>query len=98
MGDVVLSTSSYSYDDLAKKYGDFMAPALKVRINGQDIESAGAAITNARVLTSTSMDTDTATLTIANAYDEIKRDFDWTEKFVPGNPLEVDLGYRDQLT
>ncbi|TLS53974.1 phage late control D family protein [Paenibacillus antri] len=98
MADVTLSTSSHTYDDLAKKYGDFMAPTAKVKLNGADATSTGMAITNVRVSTSTAVDTDTATLTIANAYDEIERDFAWTDKYALGSTIEVELGYKDQLT
>ncbi len=98
MADVTLSTSNHTYDELATKYSNFMAPTAKVKLNGADATATGMAITNVRVQTSTSVDTDTATLTIANAYDEIERDFTWTDKFSLGSSIEVELGYVDKLT
>jgi len=98
MGDVTLSTNSFTYDELATKYSNFMAPAAKVKLNGADAETTGMAFTSVRVSTSTSVDTDTATVTIANAYDEVERDFTWTDKFALGNTIEVELGYVDKLT
>lgn len=97
MADVTLSTSAVSFDDLLKKYDGFMAPTAKLKLNGEDAVNAGMAITSVRVSTSTSVDTDTAVVTIGNAYDEIDRKLEWYGKFKLGNTMEVELGYKDKL-
>lgn len=98
MAEVKLPTGTKTYDDLDQKYSSFLAPAATVTLNGQDAEAAGMAFTSVRVTTSTSVDTDTVIVSIANAYNEVERKFLWTDKFKLGNTIEVALGYLDKLT
>jgi len=75
-----------------------MAPAAEVKLHGQDAEQTGIAVSEVRVITSVTDDTDTAVVTFANAYDEVERSLQWYSLYKLGNNLEIALGYKDKLT
>lgn len=97
MANVSLSTETFDFDKLEEKYAGFMGPSVKVEANGQELGQLGAAISSVRVLTSVANDTDTVTITIPNAYNEVDHDFDFLDKLSIGATLDVSLGYVDKL-
>lgn len=98
MSNVKLGTETYSFDDLDKKYRGFIAPTFKLYVDGSEIGREGMAITDLTVETTVADQSDVVRFTITNAYDPIKRDFEWLNKSVKlGSTLDVHLGYTDQL-
>ncbi|THF73386.1 phage late control D family protein [Cohnella fermenti] len=99
MSNVKLGTEQYTFEDLENKYREFIAPAFKIAVDGSDLGREGMAITDLSVETTVADKSDVVRFTINNAYDPIKRDFEWFNKNVKlGSTLEVQLGYTDQLT
>ncbi|MEI7027502.1 phage late control D family protein [Paenibacillus sp. y28] len=95
---MALSSDSYTFDALEKKYRNFYAPAFEVIIEGTNVVKESVAITTITVSTSTQPEANTASFTVNNAYDAVKRDFQWLDKyFVLGKTLEVKMGYTDKL-
>ncbi|RUS45901.1 phage late control D family protein [Cohnella sp. AR92] len=99
MSNIKLGTEQFKFEALEKKYRDFIAPAFKIQVDGLDLGREGMAITDISVETTTSDKSDVVQFTINNAYDLVKRDFEWINKNVKlGSTLEIQLGYTDQLT
>jgi phage protein D len=99
MSNMKLGTEKYTFDELEKKYRNFIAPAFKLLINNKDAVREGMAITQLSVETTASEESDTVTFTVGNAYNVVTRDFEWLEKqLVLGKTLEVQMGYTDRLT
>jgi hypothetical protein len=99
MSNIKLGSDKYTFDELEKKYRNFIAPAFKLLINNTDAVRHGMAITRISVDTSAEQEADTVQFQVSNAYDPVKRDFNWLDDLlVPGKPLEVHMGYTDKLT
>lgn len=98
MSNIKLGTEQYTFEALEKKYRDFIAPAFKVYVDGAELGREGIAIADLSVETTVADQSDVVRFTITNAYDPIKRDFEWLNSKVKlGGTLEVHLGYTDQL-
>jgi phage protein D len=98
MVKIKLGTEKVTFDALEKKYRNFIAPGFKLLIDNQDAVRKGMAITDVKVETTTSDSSDSVTFTISNAYNVVRRDFDWLDTMlVLGKTLEVHIGYTDQL-
>ncbi|CAG7638798.1 hypothetical protein PAESOLCIP111_03978 [Paenibacillus solanacearum] len=99
MSEVQLGTDQHMFDDLEKKYRNFVAPAFKLLIDHQDAVREGMAVTNLTVELTTSQEADSVTFTVGNAYNPVTRDFEWLERMLTlGRTLEVHMGYTDRLT
>jgi uncharacterized protein len=99
MTNMKLGTEKYSFDELEKKYRNFIAPGFKLLINNKDAVREGMAITNVSVETTVSQESDAVTFTVSNAYNLVTRDFRWLDSLLtPGKPLEVHMGYTDRMT
>jgi hypothetical protein len=99
MSNLKLSNDKYSFDDLETKYRNFIAPAFRLLIDGKDAVKQGMAVSSVSVDTTAQSKADSARFTVSNAYNLVKRDFDWLDDLlVPGKPLEVHMGYTDILT
>lgn len=99
MSSMKLSSDKYTFDELEKKYRNFIAPGFKLLINNRDAVREGMVITSISVETTTSQQADMVTFTVVNAYNLVTRDFDWLDKLlVPGHSLEVHMGYTDRMT
>jgi len=99
MSDFKLGSETYTFDELEKKYRNFIAPGFKLLIDYKDAVKQGMAISELTVETSVLEDADSVTFTVANAYDPVKRDFAWLGDLLTlGKPLEVHLGYTDKMT
>lgn len=94
-----LMKDSYSYDDLANKYGNFRLPAAKIFLNGTDIiSSMGLCLNEISVVLSASS-ASSARFKIGDIYDREKRSFDSqvVDKFKPGTIVEIGLGYYSSI-
>jgi uncharacterized protein len=99
MSNLKLGTDKHSFDELEKKYRNFIAPAFKLLINNKDAVREGMAITNLSVETTSSEESDSVTFTVSNAYNPVTRDFGWLDQLlVLGKTLEVQMGYTDRLS
>ncbi len=99
MSNIKVGNETFTFDQLEKKYRNFIAPAFKLLISNKDAVREGMAITSLSVDTKSSGESDIVTFTISNAYNLIKRDFMWLDKLlVLGKTIEVHLGYTDRLT
>lgn len=94
---VDLETSSFAYDDLAKKYKDFYAPSYLISVDGTKILDT-IAINNLRVETSIDGTADSFSFRIANAYDITNNEFQWLSTFSLGKSIDISLGYVDKMT
>lgn len=99
MSNIKLANNTHTFDSLAKKYRNFIAPGFKLLINNRDAVREGMAIAKLTVDTTTSDKSDTVSFTISNAYNLVTRDFKWLDKqLILGKPLEVHMGYTDRMT
>lgn len=99
MSSVTLDNSKTSFDKLEEHYRGFIAPSFKIVINNKDIVREGMAVESITVDTSITKKADMTSFSVMNAYDLIKRDFQWTNSLLMlGNSVEVSFGYTDRLT
>ena len=99
MSNLKLSTQSFTFDQLETKYRNFMAPAFKLLIDSKDAVMQGMAISDISVETSVLEEADSVSFNVVNAYDPVKRDFQWLgDLLLPGKPVEVHFGYTDRMT
>ncbi|MFD2114156.1 phage late control D family protein [Paenibacillus yanchengensis] len=99
MSDIKLDSKTYTFDQLEKKYRQFIAPGYKIRVDGQDIVKAGMAIRELTVETTIANEADTAMFTIVNGYNLVSRQFEWLGGLLAlGKEIEVHIGYTDQMT
>ncbi|MGG1513807.1 hypothetical protein ABE504_00230 [Paenibacillus oryzisoli] len=92
-----LETSSFTYDDLAKKYKDFEAPAYLISVDGSKI-SDDIAIDSLRVETTIDGTADSFSFRIMNAYDITNNEIKWISTFTLGKAIDISLGYVDKFT
>lgn len=98
MSNVTLSQSKTSYEKLEEQYRGFIAPTFKIVVSNKDIAKEGMAVESVSVNMSINPSADTASFSVINAFDLIKRDFLWTDTLLKlGNTVEVYTGYTDQL-
>jgi len=97
MAGLKLGGKSYSIEELQKKYGNFLAPAFKIIVDGKDLVKCGMAITNVTVDTTYQSAADSFSIEIANAFDPAKRDFKWKDIVQLGAFVEIMMGYGEKL-
>lgn len=97
MATLSLESSTFTYDDLAKKYKEFFAPGYLITVDGTKI-SDNIAISTLRVETSIDGTADSFAFRVTNAYDVTKSDFQWLSDFTLGKPIDISLGYVDKFT
>lgn len=99
MSTLKLSSEKHTFDELEKKYRNFVAPGFKLLIDNRDAVHEGMVISSITVETTTAQQADVVTFSVSNAYNLVTRDFQWVDKLlVPGNTLEVRMGYTDRMT
>lgn len=84
---------------LARKYGNFLAPAVRVRINEKDVTAeTGAVVENLHVKLSVDS-SGSADFTLAYVYDSEKRSFASKVKSLVmlGSKVEIEMGYGSAL-
>jgi phage protein D len=97
MATLSLESSTFTYDDLAKKYKEFFAPAYLITVDGAKL-SDNIAISTIRVETSIDGTADSFSFRVTNAYDVTKNDFQWLTEFTLGKAIDISLGYVDKFT
>ncbi|MDR1548448.1 MAG: hypothetical protein LBT06_07675 [Hungatella sp.] len=93
MGDLMTGVSSYKI--LESQYGNFIIPALKIKVSGSDvIKTMGLIVEEISVTLSVRL-AGMAVFKIAGLYQEKNHSFrsDVKDKFKPGTVAEVELGY-----
>lgn len=96
MAQLQLETSSFSYDELAKKYSNFFAPAVEITVNGSKI-SDNISIASVQVNTTIGATADSFSLRITNAFDWQSSNWLWQDVFAIGSPIDIQLGYVDKF-
>ncbi|WP_248926124.1 phage late control D family protein [Paenibacillus hamazuiensis] len=97
MAEPTLSTQTFTFEELEKKYGGFFAPTFEVLINGTNI-ALTAAITQVTVETSIESEASSFEFTVVNAFDPLKQEFQWLDsEFTLGTYVEIRMGYVDKL-
>lgn len=96
MAQLQLETGSFSYDDLAKKYDNFFAPAVEITVNGSKLSDA-VAVASVRVHTTIEATADSFTLRVSNALDWKTSEWNWLNVFAIGSPIDISLGYVDKF-
>lgn len=98
MAIVTLGTATYSIEELDKKYRNFNSPAFQIIIDGTNVVTAGVAVSMLKVESSVAKEADGAMFVVNNAFDMVKRDFQWLDQyFVLGKTIEIKMGYVDQF-
>jgi len=91
-----LMTGTYTYDGLAKQYGDFSVPLIRIKVNGTELVSTmKLSILDLRMtlsLEAASM----VVFRLGDIYDMASHSFDGDvkNKFALGSIVEVELGYQ----
>lgn len=90
--------SSYTFDDLAKKYGDFFVPAVKIKVDGSDLTMQQIPVSSLQVTSTTGPKADSFQFRVENGYDPESRSFDWIGSTIRvGKAITISLGYKDRL-
>jgi phage protein D len=99
MGDVTLDESTFTFDDLEKKYAKFYSPTVEIIVEGTKIiRETPAAITKVMVESSIDSKADTFSFVVINAFDLAQREFLWVDEyFALGKEIEIQMGYVDKL-
>jgi phage protein D len=95
-----LMSGKSSYEDLAKKYKNFMVPAYKIKVRGSDV-AASLKLAVESLTLSLSLDVaNSCSFTIVNAYDRKSSSFssDVKSQFKLGTVLTVEVGYGSSTT
>lgn len=98
MGD--LMSDSYSYSELANKYGNFLVPAFKIKVSGTDLVATMKLVIEEIVITLSLNAASSTVLKLANLYDEKSSSFDLNvkDKFKLGTIVEIEIGYLSDMT
>lgn len=99
MADLSLATEIFDFDALEKKYRNFFAPALRLRVGGADFLKQGIAVDSV-VYESNVEESDSFRFRVTNSYDIIKNDFkkDWVGSCLcKDSVVEIGMGYVDKL-
>ncbi|MGB8953987.1 MAG: hypothetical protein WCC10_01315 [Tumebacillaceae bacterium] len=98
MAEPTLDTSTSTFEDLDSQYGHFFAPAFQIKIGGKDIvKDLGAAVSSVTATTTVQMEAGHFSFSVGNAYDWVKRDFQWLDTIAVGKEVEILMGYVDKL-
>lgn len=95
-----LMSGSYSYAQLVKKYNNFLGPAFRVYIKGNEITQSGKILIQEMNISLSYDSASTCSFTVANAYDRTKSRFDpdILDKLAVGQKAEVSIGYGSAMT
>lgn len=91
--------ATISMSSLAKKYKDFMVPAMKVKAGGFDLIGMSTYAVESVELTLSQSAASAAVIKLTNVYDVESRSFvDDISDFILGELIEVEMGYGSSLT
>ena len=98
MGDLMSDT--YTNKDLANKYGNFLIPNYKIKVNGTDVVTTMKLDVAELVITLSLKAASSAVIKLSNLYDEETQSFksDVKSKFKLGTVVEIEIGYRSETT
>lgn len=96
----LMKAKTVTYDELVRKYDNFLVPAFKIKIKGKDV-IASMKLTVENVSIVSSLDTaGSLNFTIVNLYDKKKREFkkEVLSQFKLGTVLDAEIGYGSKTT
>ncbi|MGE5372254.1 MAG: phage late control D family protein [Solirubrobacterales bacterium] len=103
MDDITeLKSSKHTYTQLADTYGNFLAPAFKIMVDGHDLLREGLVIEHLSVDTSVEK-ADSFSCVITNVFEPIRRAWLMDQKgnekkyIEIGKEVEIQMGYKDKL-
>jgi hypothetical protein len=84
--------------DLSRKYGDFLAPTMAVKIDGTNLSLQHVPISFLQVSSTTAAKADSFQFRVEGGYNPETRTFDWVGKTIRvGKEIVIQLGYKDRL-
>ncbi len=94
---------SYDYEQLKKKYQEFLVPASRLTVNGSDFQEnkAGLVMSELTVELSTGYEASEAVYSLYNVfdYDTCTYRFDEFSKYcLLGSQVSISMGYMEQQT
>ncbi len=90
--------SAYSFNELARKYGDFYAPTVTIKIDGKNLNLSQVPVSSIRVTSTTGPKADSFQFRVENGYNQQERKFDWVGSTIKvGKAITIALGYKDKL-
>lgn len=92
--------ASVSMSGLTSKYKDFLVPALKVRVGGQEVSGNSDYAVETVEVTLSKEASSAVSIRLTNAYDPKNRKFvsSISSDFILGSLVEVEMGYGSSLT
>jgi|LSQX01.3.fsa_nt_gb hypothetical protein len=98
MGDLMSGTCSHKV--LANKYGNFLVPAYKIKVNGTDVVTTMKLDVEEMVIALSLNAASSTVIKFANLYDEESSSFksDVKDKFKLGTIVEIEVGYLSETT
>lgn len=95
---IKLDNKNYDFNQIEKKYKNFVGPTFQILIDGKNIMNDGVAVSRVEVETTIDRSADMFSFNVVNAYDFLQREMNWLDKyFVVGKYIEIKMGYVDQL-
>lgn len=93
MGDLMTGVTNYKL--LETRYGNFVVPALKIKVNGMDTIKTMSLIVEDITITLSLNEAGSAVIKLAGLYDEKSHSFQSAvkSKFMIGTVAEVEIGY-----
>jgi|GEM_PF-347000 len=90
--------SAHTFDELAKKYNDFYAPTVTIKIDGSNLNLSQIPVSSIQVTSTTGPKADSFQFRVENGYNQQERKFDWVGSTIKvGKSITVALGYKDKL-
>ncbi|NLV16016.1 MAG: hypothetical protein GXY50_02230 [Syntrophomonadaceae bacterium] len=95
-----LMTGSYTHKLLANKYGNFLVPTYKIKVNGTDVVTTMKLDVAEMVITLSLNAASSVVIKLANLYDEEANSFQSSvkNKFKLGTVVEIEIGYLSETT
>ena len=95
-----LMSDTYTNKDLANKYGNFLIPAFKIKVNGSDLQAKLKLHVAELVITLSINAASSAVIKLSGLYEEKSQSFDSDvkDKFKLGTVVEFEIGYLSDTT
>ncbi|UFJ38951.1 hypothetical protein LOK74_12735 [Brevibacillus humidisoli] len=98
MADLKLDSKTYEYNDLEKKYANFIWPAFEVSVDGRNLVQEEVPIDSVTVDTSADSKADAFSFVVANAFDRGKQEFLYVDQYFSlGKHVEIKMGYGEKV-
>lgn len=95
---ITFDESAYTFDELARKYGNFYVPIVTIKIDGNNLNLDQIPVSAIRVTSTTGPKADSFQFRVENGYDPLERSFDWVGSTISvGKAITIELGYKDKV-